>query len=90
MTDRFGTKWTFAFAMTVVASALALAGASTESMEMLIAARVLQGVGGGMLTPVGTTMLFRAFSQHERARTSAVLSIPIMVVPATGPNLTDR
>lgn len=75
--------------MTVFTGAPALAGASTKSMEMLIAARVLQGVGGGMQTPVGTTMLFRALSQHERARASAVLSIPIMIVPATGPNLTD-
>lgn len=90
MADRFGTKWTSAFAITVFTGAPALAGASTKSMEMLIAARVLQDVGGGMLTPVGTTMLFRAFSQNERARASAVLSIPVMIVPATGPNLTDR
>lgn len=61
-----------------------------KSMEMLIAARVLQGVGDGMLTPVSTTMLFRAFSQNERAKASAVLSIPIMIAPAMGPNLANR
>lgn len=84
--DRFGTKWTFAFAIAVFTGASALAGAS-QSMEMLIAARVLQGIGGGMLTPVGTTMLFRAFPPNERAKASAVLSIPIMIAPALGPIL---
>jgi EmrB/QacA subfamily drug resistance transporter len=84
--DRFGSKWTFAFAIGVFTFASALAGAS-QSMEMLIAARVLQGVGGGMLTPVGTAMLFRAFPPDERAKASAVLSFPIMVAPALGPVL---
>jgi EmrB/QacA subfamily drug resistance transporter len=84
--DRFGSKWTFAFAIGVFTFASALAGAS-QSMEMLIAARVLQGVGGGMLTPVGTTMLFRAFPNEERAKASAVLAFPIMIAPAMGPIL---
>lgn len=84
--DRFGSKWTFAFAIAVFTGASALAGAS-QSMEMLIAARVLQGVGGGMLTPVGTTMLFRAFPNEERAKASAVLAFPIMIAPALGPLL---
>jgi EmrB/QacA subfamily drug resistance transporter len=45
----------------------------------------MQGVGGGMLTPVGTAMLFRAFPPEERAKASAVLVIPIAVSPALGP-----
>ncbi len=84
--DRFGSRNTFAFAIGVFTIASAIAGAST-SMEMLIAARVLQGVGGGMLTPVGTAMLFRAFPPSERAKASAVLSFPIMIAPALGPVL---
>lgn len=84
--DRFGSRNTFAFAIAVFTLASALAGAAT-SMEMLIAARVLQGVGGGMLTPVGTAMLFRAFPPAERAKASAVLALPVMVAPALGPVL---
>lgn len=84
--DRFGSKVTFAFAIGVFTTASAIAGAS-QSMEMLIAARVLQGVGGGMLTPVGTAMLFRAFPPDERAKASAILSFPVMVAPALGPVL---
>lgn len=84
--DHFGSKWTFAFAIAVFTGASALAGAS-QSMEMLVAARVIQGIGGGMLTPVGTTMLFRAFPNEERAKASSVLALPVMIAPALGPVL---
>jgi EmrB/QacA subfamily drug resistance transporter len=84
--DRFGTKRTFAVALAIFTGASALAGAA-NSMEMLILARVLQGVGGGMMTPVGTTMLFRAFPVEERAKASSVLAIPTMIAPAMGPVL---
>jgi EmrB/QacA subfamily drug resistance transporter len=84
--DRFGTKRTFAFALAIFTGASALAGAA-NSIEMLIFARVLQGVGGGMMTPVGTTMLFRAFPPDERAKASSVLAIPTMIAPAMGPVL---
>lgn len=84
--DKFGSRNTFAFAIAVFTIASAIAGAS-QSMEMLVIARVLQGVGGGMLTPVGTAMLFRAFPNEERAKASAVLALPVMVAPALGPVL---
>ncbi|MBV9547299.1 MAG: DHA2 family efflux MFS transporter permease subunit [Chloroflexi bacterium] len=82
--DRFGTKRTFLFAtlMFIIGSALCGAAWSIESLALF---RVLQGVGGGMMTPVGTAMLYRAFTPQERARTSAVLSIPTMVAPMLGP-----
>ena len=48
---------------------------------------MLQGVGGGMLTPVGTAMLFRAFPPHERAKAASILMIPMVVAPASGPVL---
>lgn len=84
--DRFGTKKTFLFALAMFTSASALCGAAW-SANSLIAFRILQGVGGGMLTPVGTAMLFRAYPPHERARASAVLAIPTVIAPAMGPVL---
>jgi EmrB/QacA subfamily drug resistance transporter len=84
--DRFGTKRTFLFALSVFTLASLLCGLSW-SIESLIAFRVLQGVGGGMLTPVGTAMLFRAFPPSERARAAAVLTIPTALAPASGPVL---
>lgn len=84
--DRFGSKRTFLFAVVTFTLASVLCGFS-QSIGMLIASRFLQGVGGGMLVPVGQAMLFRAFPPHERAKASAVLSIPITVAPALGPVL---
>jgi EmrB/QacA subfamily drug resistance transporter len=82
--DRFGTKKTFLFALGMFTGASVLCGAAWN-IESLIAFRVLQGVGGGMLTPVGTAMLFRAFPPQERARASAVLAVPTAIAPAVGP-----
>ena len=84
--DRFGTKRVFMFALTVFTTSSLLCALSWN-IETLIGFRVLQGVGGGMLTPVGTAMLYRAFPPAERATASAVLSIPAAVAPATGPVL---
>jgi EmrB/QacA subfamily drug resistance transporter len=84
--DRFGTKKIFMFALAVFTTSSFLCGIAW-SAESLIGFRILQGVGGGMLTPVGTAMLFRVFPPHERARASALLSIPAVIAPATGPVL---
>ncbi|MDA3646490.1 multidrug efflux MFS transporter [Saccharopolyspora indica] len=84
--DRFGSKRTFQAAVIIFTLASVLCGVSTE-LWMLIAARVLQGVGGGMLVPVGQAMLFRAFPANERAKAGAVLAIPITVAPMLGPVL---
>ena len=84
--DRFGTKHTFMFALSVFIGASLLCS-EASSINMLIAARFAQGVGGGMLTPVGVTLLFRAFPPEERARASAILSIPTVAAPALGPVL---
>ncbi len=82
--DRYGTKKTFLFALFLFTVASVLCGLS-QSIEQLIAFRILQGVGGGMLTPVGTAMLYRAFPPEERARASTILIIPTVIAPATGP-----
>ncbi|HPH68979.1 MAG TPA: DHA2 family efflux MFS transporter permease subunit, partial [Kofleriaceae bacterium] len=84
--DKFGTKRVFIFALTMFTVASALCGAA-NSVNQLIGFRILQGVGGGMLTPVGTAMLYRAFPPAERARASAVITIPIVIAPALGPVL---
>jgi EmrB/QacA subfamily drug resistance transporter len=84
--DRFGTKKTFLFALAMFTAGSALCGVS-QSMGQLIAFRILQGVGGGMLTPVGAAMLFRAFPPAERARAATILMVPTITAPALGPVL---
>jgi EmrB/QacA subfamily drug resistance transporter len=82
--DRIGTKKVFLFALATFTIASALCG-QAHSLQELVAFRVLQGVGGGMLVPVGTAMLFRAFPPIERAKASTVLIIPTVLAPAMGP-----
>ncbi len=82
--DRIGTKKVFLFALAMFTIASALCG-QAHSLGELVTFRVLQGVGGGMLTPVGTAMLFRAFPPIERAKASTVLIIPTVLAPALGP-----
>ncbi|WP_441246107.1 MDR family MFS transporter [Kitasatospora sp. McL0602] len=84
--DRFGTRRVFLGALTLFTLASLLCG-SAGSLDQLTAYRILQGAAGGLLTPVGMTMLFRAFPQEERVRATRVLMLPTAVAPALGPVL---
>jgi EmrB/QacA subfamily drug resistance transporter len=82
--DRIGTKRTFLFALALFTVASALCGAA-QSLPELIAARALQGVGGGLLTPTGTAMLYRAYGPERRAKVARTLILPILLGPASAP-----
>jgi len=82
--DRFGTKRTFIVAISVFTFASALCGLSQSVLELVLF-RVLQGAGGGMLTPVGMAMLYRAYPPAQRPRLARILVIPTVMAPALGP-----
>jgi EmrB/QacA subfamily drug resistance transporter len=82
--DRFGTKRILLIALLIFTGASALCGLS-QSLSELVVFRILQGVGGGMLTPVGMAMLFRTFPPAERVRASRILIVPTAFAPALGP-----
>jgi EmrB/QacA subfamily drug resistance transporter len=82
--DRFGTKRTFIFAISLFTIASTLCGLSQSVLELVLF-RVLQGAGGGMLTPVGMAMLYREFPPAQRARVARILVIPTVMAPALGP-----
>lgn len=82
--DRFGTKRLFMLALAVFTAASALC-ALAWNIESLIAFRVLQGVGGGMLSPVAFATLWRAFPPEERSQAAGLMVIPAAVAPASGP-----
>jgi EmrB/QacA subfamily drug resistance transporter len=84
--DRFGSKKVFLAALAIFTGASALCGFA-QSLDQLVLFRILQGVGGGLLTPVGMAMMFRAFQPEERVRASRVLMIPTAIAPALGPVL---
>jgi EmrB/QacA subfamily drug resistance transporter len=82
--DRFGTKRTFIVAISLFTFASALCGLSQSVLELVLF-RVLQGAGGGMLTPVGMAMLYRAYPPAQRPRLARILVIPTVMAPALGP-----
>jgi EmrB/QacA subfamily drug resistance transporter len=84
--DRFGPRRVLLAAIVVFTGASALCGIA-DSLGELTAFRVLQGVGGGLMTPVGMTMLWRVFPPAERVRASAILVVPTALAPALGPVL---
>ncbi len=84
--DRLGTKRVFLCALALFTLASALCGLA-PNLPMLIAFRVLQGIGGGALTPVGTAILYRTFPPIERVQVSRILILPTVLAPASGPVL---
>ena len=82
--DRLGGRRVLLAAIVVFTAGSALCGVA-GSLTELVLFRVLQGVGGGMLAPVGMTMLFRAFPPEERVRASSILTVPTTLAPALGP-----
>src|SRR5580700_6346150 len=84
--DRFGGKRVLLTAIVLFTLASALCGLATSLAELEIF-RVLQGVGGGMMAPVGMAMLYRAFPPAERIRAAAILTVPTTFAPALGPVL---
>ncbi len=84
--DKLGTKRVFLSALALFTLASALCGLA-PNLPLLIAFRVLQGIGGGALTPVGTAILYRTFPPIERVQVSRILIIPTVLAPASGPVL---
>jgi EmrB/QacA subfamily drug resistance transporter len=82
--DRFGMRRTFCSAIAVFTLGSVACGAST-SLGMLVASRVLQGLGGAMLTPVGRLILLRSFPRSELVSAMTWVSIPSMLGPVMGP-----
>jgi EmrB/QacA subfamily drug resistance transporter len=86
LASRFGRKRIFVTGLTIFTIGSLLCAIS-PGIGWLIAFRVLQGIGGGMLLPIGAALAFDQFPQEQRARASALISIPILFAPVFGPIL---
>jgi EmrB/QacA subfamily drug resistance transporter len=84
--DRFGTKRLYMLAILLFTMGSALC-ATASSIEMLISFRVLQGLGGGMLMPLGMTIMTRAAGPARMGRLMAILGVPMLLGPIFGPIL---
>jgi EmrB/QacA subfamily drug resistance transporter len=82
--DRFGTKRLYMLAVVLFTSGSVLC-ASATSITMLISFRTLQGLGGGMLMPLGMTIMTRAAGPKRMGRLMAILGVPMLLGPILGP-----
>lgn len=84
--DRFGTKRLYmtAIGLFVLGSVLC---ATAWNIQMLIAFRAVQGLGGGMLMPLGMTIMTRAAGPERMGRLMAILGVPMLLGPIAGPIL---
>src|SRR5690349_10225190 len=86
MADRFGTKRVFGTAIAIFTVASVLCGLSL-SAPMMVAARLLQGIGGALMMPVGRLAIVRTFPKSELLGAMNFVIIPALIGPLLGPTL---
>ena len=84
--DRFGTRRVFATAVAIFTFSSILCGISINP-PMLVAARILQGIGAAMMMPVGRLTIVRTFPKSELLRAMNFVIIPALIGPLLGPTV---
>jgi EmrB/QacA subfamily drug resistance transporter len=82
--ERFGARTLWFASLTLFLAGSVLSGAAW-SAGSLIAFRVVQGIGGGIILPVGQTMLARAAGPQRMGRVMSVVAVPALLGPVLGP-----
>jgi EmrB/QacA subfamily drug resistance transporter len=86
MADRYGTRRVFGIAVAVFTFASILCGLA-QNAPMLVAGRILQGVGAAMMMPVGRLAIIRTFPKSELLRAMNFVIIPALIGPLLGPTV---
>ena len=84
--DRFGARGVFSGAIAVFTCASIACGLSS-SLEHFVIARVVQGIGGAMMTPVGRLVVLRSVPKNQVVSLIAWLTVPALMGPLIGPPL---
>lgn len=84
--DRFGTRKVF-FSAIFLFTLGSLCCAISQTLPQLVVSRVLQGVGGAMMMPVGRLAVLRAFPANQFLRAISFVTIPALIGPLIGPTL---
>ncbi|HFE8611337.1 TPA: MFS transporter [Klebsiella pneumoniae] len=84
--DRFGARAIFTLALAIFTLASVFCGLSTE-VHIFVAMRILQGVGGALMVPVGRLAVLRSTPKHQLIKAIATLTWPALVAPIIGPPL---
>jgi len=86
MADRFGTRRVFGIAVALFTFSSVLCGVSVN-VPMLVAARILQGMGAAMMMPVGRLAIIRTFPKTELLTAMNFVIIPALIGPLLGPTV---
>ncbi|HSI01111.1 MAG TPA: DHA2 family efflux MFS transporter permease subunit [Reyranella sp.] len=84
MADRFGTRRVFGSAIGLFTAGSLLCAVAVD-IDMLVACRVVQGMGGAMMVPVGRMTMVRTFPKSELVQAMSFVAIPSLVGPMVGP-----
>jgi EmrB/QacA subfamily drug resistance transporter len=82
--DRYGARTVFRIAIAVFTLGSVLCGRA-DSLAFLVVSRVLQGIGGAMMVPVGRLVLLRTAAKQELVAAMAWLTVPALLGPVLGP-----
>jgi EmrB/QacA subfamily drug resistance transporter len=82
--DRFGTRTVFRAAIALFTLGSILCG-QADSLSALVAARILQGIGGAMMVPVGRLVLLRTVERCDIVNAMTWLMVPALIGPVLGP-----
>jgi MFS family permease len=85
-TDRWGTKRLYLLTIALFTLASMACGIA-QNLPELIVFRVLQGIGGGMLMPIGMTIILQAVGPENMGRVMGIFGVPMLLAPALGPVL---
>jgi MFS family permease len=83
---RFGARRVYLAALVVFIACSVLAGLAWN-VAVLAVFRALQGLGGGLLNPVGSAIGLRAVGREQRGRLMSLLALPLVIGPVCGPPL---
>ena len=84
--DRFGARRVFSGAI-VVFTLGSIGCGCADSLPALVIARIVQGMGGAMMVPVGRLVLLRVVPKSDLVRAMSYVSIPALIGPVMGPPL---
>jgi EmrB/QacA subfamily drug resistance transporter len=83
---RFGAKPVYILSLVLFVAGSALCGLATSATELIVF-RVLQGIGGGMILPIGQLMMAEAAGPRRMGRVMSIVAVPAMLAPILGPTL---
>ena len=83
---RFGAKRVYVVSLVLFTAGSALCGLANSTAELVVF-RVIQGVGGGMILPIGQLMMADAAGPKRMGRVMSIVAVPAMLAPILGPSL---